>query len=175
MHKYSTSECPRTGDSLFMSLSPVETAVRGRGWCGSAAGVLAGGSGVAGGRAGSSAAPTYPPLRSFPSATPPRPPLRSFFSYSGGSRGVADGKRRSGRGRERARRYRCERSRHPTCLFCPISSARLTADADGPVGGWFGDSKRWPARIFHPRTRTPLVSEGRDDAISRARGVVVHA
>ena len=173
MHKYSTSECPRTGDSLFMSLSPVETAARGRG--GGAAGVLAGGSGVAGGRAGSSATPTYPPLRSFPSATPPCPPLRSFFSYSGGSRGVADGKRRSGRGRERARRYRCERSRHPTCLFCPISSARLTADADGSVGGWFGDSKRWPARIFHPRTRTPLVSEGRDDAISRARGVVVHA
>ena len=114
-------------------------------------------------------------LRPFLSAALLHPLLRPFFSYSGGSRGVADGKRRSGRGRERVRRYRCERSRHPTCLFCPISSARLTADADGPVGGWFGDSKRWPARIFHPRTRTPLVSEGRDDAISRARGVVVHA
>ena len=44
------------------------------------------------------------PLRLFPSAALPHPPLRLFFSYSGGSRGAADGKGRSrGQGAQRTR------------------------------------------------------------------------
>ena len=74
-------------------------------------------------------------LRLFPSAAPLHPPLRLFFSYSGGSRGVAEGKGRSRRGRGRARGHRCERGRRPTRLFRIIDPARLAADANGPAGG----------------------------------------
>ena len=74
-------------------------------------------------------------LRLFPSAALPHPPLRLFFSYSGGSRGVAEGKGRSRRGRGRARGHRCARGRRPTRPFRPIGSARLTAGAGGPAGG----------------------------------------
>ena len=52
-------------------------------------------------------------LRPFPSTALLHPPLRSFFSYSGGRRGVADGKGRSRRGRGRARGYRCARGHCP--------------------------------------------------------------
>ena len=74
-------------------------------------------------------------LRLFPSAALPHPPLRLFFSYSGGSRGVAEGKGRSRRGRGRARGHRCARGRRPTRPFRPIGPARLAADANGPAGG----------------------------------------
>ena len=74
-------------------------------------------------------------LRLFPSAALPHPPLRLFFSYSEGSRGVAEGKRRSRRGRGRARGHRCARGRRPIRLFRPIGPARLAADANGPAGG----------------------------------------
>ena len=75
------------------------------------------------------------PLRLFPSAALPHPPLRLFFSYSGGSRGAAEGKGRSGRGCGRARGHRCARGRRPTRLFRIIDPARLAADANGPAGG----------------------------------------
>ena len=74
-------------------------------------------------------------FRSFPSAALLHPPLRLFLSYSGESRGVAEGKGRSRRGRGRARGYRCARGRRLTRLFHPIGSARLAAGASGPVGG----------------------------------------
>ena len=75
------------------------------------------------------------PLRLFPSAALPHPPLRLFFSYSGGSRGAAEGKGRSGRGRGRARDHRCAWSRRPTRLFGLIGPARLAGDANGPADG----------------------------------------
>ena len=74
-------------------------------------------------------------LRLFPSAALPFPPLRLFFSYSGGSRGIAEGKGRSRRGRGRARGHHCARGRRPTRPFRPIGPARLAADANGPAGG----------------------------------------
>ena len=74
-------------------------------------------------------------LRPFLSAALLHPLLRPFFSYSGGSRGVAEGKGRSRRGRGRARGYRRAWSRRPTRPFRPIGSARLTADAGGPASG----------------------------------------
>ena len=74
-------------------------------------------------------------LRLFPSAALLHPLLRLFFSYSGRSRGVAEGKGRSRCGRGRARGYRRAWSRRPTRPFRPIGSARLTAGAGGPVGG----------------------------------------
>ena len=74
-------------------------------------------------------------LRLFPSAALPFPPLRLFFSYSGGSRGVAEGKGRSRRGRGRARGHHCARGCCPTRPFRPIGPARLAADANGPAGG----------------------------------------
>ena len=74
-------------------------------------------------------------LRLFPSAALLHPLLRLFFSYSGGSRGVAEGKGRSRRGRGRARSHRRARGHRPTRLLRPISPAHLTADANGPAGG----------------------------------------
>ena len=74
-------------------------------------------------------------LRLFPSAALLHPPLRLFFSYSGGSRGVAEGKGRSRRGRGRARGHRCARGRRPTRPFRIIGPARLAAGANGPAGG----------------------------------------
>ena len=38
---------------------------------------------------------------------------------------------------------------------------RLIVDAGEPVGGQFGDLKRWPARIFHPSFRGPPVPKRR--------------
>ena len=84
---------------------------------------------------GSAGDPSGRPLRLFPSAALPHPPLRLFFSYSGGSRGAAEGKGRSGRGRGRARDHRCAWSRRPTRLFSLIGPARLAGDANGPADG----------------------------------------
>ena len=97
-------------------------------------------------------------LRLFPSAALLHPLLRLFFSYSGGSRGVAEGKGRSRRGRGRARGYRRARGHRPTRPFRPfrpIGSARLTADAGGPASGVVRDSERRPTRIFPPPPRGP--------------------
>ena len=74
-------------------------------------------------------------LRLFLSAALLHPPLRLFFSYSGGSRGAAEGKGRSRRGRGRARGHRCAWGHRPAHLFRPIGPARLAADANGPAGG----------------------------------------
>ena len=82
------------------------------------------------------------PLRLFPSAALPHPPLRLFFSYSGGSRGAAEGKGRSGRGRGRARDHRCAWSRRPTRLFGLIGPACLAGDANGPADGGGHDGRQ---------------------------------
>ena len=96
-------------------------------------------------------------LRPFPSATLFHPLLRPLFSYSEGSRGVADGKGRSRRGRGRARGYRRAWDRRPTRLFRPIGPVRLAVDAGGPVGGRPGGSRRRPARIFRPGSGPPFL------------------
>ena len=44
-----------------------------------------------------------------------------------------------------------------------------TAGAGGSVAGRSGDSKRWPAHIFHPPPRTPPVTKWRNDAVPRMR------
>ena len=56
----------------------------------------------------------------------------------------------------------------PVHTFCPVHPVRLAADAGGPAGGRPGGSKRWPARIFHPSSRTPSVPKWRNDAIPRS-------
>ena len=94
-------------------------------------------------------------LRLFPPAALLHPLLRLFFSYSGRSRGVAEGKGRSRCGRGRARGYRRAWGRRPTRPFRPIGSARLTADAGGPASGVVRDSERRPTRIFPPPPRGP--------------------
>ena len=38
----------------------------------------------------------------------------------------------------------------------------------GPVAGSLARRKRWPARIFHPRSRTPSAPKWRNDAIPRS-------
>ena len=40
----------------------------------------------------------------------------------------------------------------------------------GPVAGSLARRKRWPARIFHPRSRTPSAPKWRNDAIPHERG-----
>ena len=77
-------------------------------------------------------------LRLFPSAALLRPSLRSLFSYSEGSRGVAEGKGRSGRGP--VGRVPPVRRRFP-----PGPSAM---DRGRAGGGRSDDSKRRPARAF---------------------------
>ena len=94
-------------------------------------------------------------LRLFPPAALLHPLLRLFFSYSGRSRGVAEGKGRSRCGRGRARGYRRAWGRRLTRPFRPIGSARLTADAGGPASGVVRDSERRPTRIFPPPPRGP--------------------
>ena len=84
-------------------------------------------------------------LRPFLSAALLHPLLRPFFSYSGGSRGVAEGKGHSRRGRGRARGHRCAWDRHPTRPFHTIGPARLAADAGGPRGRGRTSGRRDPA------------------------------
>ena len=44
-----------------------------------------------------------------------------------------------------------------------------TAGVGGSVARRSSDSKRWPARIFHPPPRTPPVTKWRNDAVPRMR------
>ena len=108
--------------------------------------------------------------RLFPSPTLLRPSLRSLFSYSEGSRGVAKGKGRSG--------PRVRRASSPV-RRCPgefPGAAVVLADLlhggprAGPVAGSLARRKRWPARIFHPRSRTTSAPKWRNDAIPHERG-----
>ena len=115
-------------------------------------------------------------LRLFPSAALPHPPLRLFFSYSEGSRGVAEGKRRSRRGRGRARGHRCARGRRPIRLFRPIGPARLAADANGPAGGAarrLGKAAGAHLPASAPRASSSHSSTNPDEkgSISRARDI----
>ena len=69
----------------------------------------------------------------------------------------------------------------PCIIFCLSSAAgplphppparpiHPAAGAGGSVAGQSGDSKRWPARIFHPPPRTPPVTKWRNDAVPRMR------
>ena len=69
----------------------------------------------------------------------------------------------------------------PCIIFCSSSAAgplphppparpiHPAAGAGGSVAGQSGDSKRWPARIFHPPPRTPPVTKWRNDAVLRMR------
>ena len=71
---------------------------------------------------------------------------------------------RRGRGRTRVRR--CARGRRH---IRPVRPVRLVAGWGVPGTGRSGDSKRWPALIFHPPPRTPPAMKWRNDAISRMR------
>ena len=115
-------------------------------------------------------------LRLFPYAALPFPPLRLFFSYSGGSRGVAEGKGRSRRGRGRTRGRRCARGRRPTRPFRPIGPARLAADANGPAGGAarrLGKATGAHLPASAPRASSSHSSTNPDEkgSISRARDI----
>ena len=77
---------------------------------------------------------------------------------------VPAGLLRRGRGRTRGRR--CTRGRRH---IRPVRPVRLVAGWGVPGTGWSGESKRWPARIFHPPPRTPPATKWRNDAILRMR------
>ncbi len=70
------------------------------------------------------------------------------------------------RGRGQAGGRRCTRGRRHTR---PVRPVRLGAGTGGPVAERSGDSKRWPARIFHPPPRAPPIPKWRNDAIPRTR------
>ena len=55
------------------------------------------------------------------------------------------------------------------CRTRPARPIHPTAGAGGSVAGRSGDSKRWPARIFHPPPRTPPITKWRNDAVLRMR------
>ena len=84
-------------------------------------------------------------LRLFPSAALPHPPLRLFFSYSGGSRGVAEGKgAQQTRARTGPRSSLCTGS-PPHSPLPPHRPRPSRRGRERP-----GDSERRPARIFPP-------------------------
>ena len=64
------------------------------------------------------------------------------------------------RGRGQAGGRRCTRGRRHTR---PVRPVRLGAGTGGPVAERSGDSKRWPARIFHPR---PVLLPSRNGAMT---------
>ena len=64
------------------------------------------------------------------------------------------------RGRGQAGGRRCMRGRRHTR---PVRPVRLGAGTGGPVAERSGDSKRWPARIFHPR---PVLLPSRNGAMT---------
>ena len=70
------------------------------------------------------------------------------------------------RGYGRSGGRRCTRGRRHTR---PVRPVRLGAGTGGPVAERSGDSKRWPARIFHPPPRAPPIPKWRNDAIPRTR------
>ena len=70
------------------------------------------------------------------------------------------------RGRGQAGGRRCTRGRRHTR---PVRPVRLGAGTGGPVAERSGDSKKWPARIFHPPPRAPPIPKWRNDAIPRTR------
>ena len=70
------------------------------------------------------------------------------------------------RGRGQAGGRRCTRGRRHTR---PVRPVRLGAGTGGPVAERSGDSKRWPARIFHPPPRAPPIPKWCNDAIPRTR------
>ena len=53
--------------------------------------------------------------------------------------------------------------------FVPFVPSASVAGGGVPGTGRSGDSKRWPALIFHPPPRTPPATKGCNDAISRMR------
>ena len=55
------------------------------------------------------------------------------------------------------------------CRTRPARPIHPTAGAGGSVAGRSGDSKRWPAHIFHPPPRTSPITKWRNDAVPRMR------